>query len=111
MKIQNRASQSQSDELSVHAQYQLRAGQQCRIEIRFSEADRVCRSVKIRVATVAKPKVARPPKTFAAGFDLNGSRTVLRSLELPRPLPRPSRKVRKPIDWRVCGEQDLPAEG
>jgi len=106
MKIRNRLSPPKLDGLSIHAQYERRAGQQCRIEIHFPEADHVWRSVKIHVATIAASKVARPLKIFVSGFNLNGSRTVLHSLELPAPLPRPSRKVQKRVDWRVCGDQD-----
>jgi hypothetical protein len=106
MKIRNGRSQPKTDGLSIHAKYERRAGQQCRIDIHFPEADLVWRSVKIRAAAIATSKVARPLKVLVTGFNLVGSRTVLRRLELPAHLPRPYRKVHKRIDWRVCGEQD-----
>jgi len=111
MKIRNGLSQPKSGGLPIHARYEHRTGQQCRIEIHFPKADHAWRSVKIRVAAIATSKIARPLKVFVAGSHLNESRTVLRSVELAAPLPRPYKQVREPIDWRVCGDQDpQPAE-
>jgi hypothetical protein len=78
------------------------------MKICYSETDDFCRPVKIRASAISK--AARSPQYFAAGFMLNEPRSLMRSLESPLPLPRPARKLREPIDWRICGEQDMNLE-
>ena len=111
MKFRTSLLQPESNVLANHAQRGARAAEQCRIEIRFSEADNFCRLVKIRVKAYPTSKAARPPQIFATGFSLDKPHTVVRSLEPPLLPRRPSGKVREPIDWRTCGDQDSqPAE-
>jgi hypothetical protein len=68
------------------------------IKVNFSEADNTSRRVKIRAAVPRTPKAARVPEFFPAGLTFRRLR-ILRTVELPRALPGPARKMREPIDW------------
>jgi len=109
MKSQIRIFQPRLNGLAISAK-RPRVSQRFRIEIDCSQSDDFSRPVKIRVAANPASKAARSPRFFAAGFSLNEPRPVLRILEPPPSLSRPVRKVREPIDWRICGEQDEQGE-
>ena len=106
MKFRTGPFQTKLNVWANQAQRRCRVTQRRRIEIRFSEADYFCQPVKIRAAATPTSKAARPRRIFAAGFNLDKPQTIVRTLERPLPLPRPAGKVREPIDWRICGDQD-----
>jgi hypothetical protein len=81
-----------------------------KIKIGVSEPDHFCRRVRIHVKAISAGGAARSPHFFRAGFTLNECRPVMRCLEPPAPPPRPARKLCEPIDWRICGDHDVPPD-
>ena len=98
--------QSRSYISPLRAQRRLSFSPAFTLKIRYSERDLSPRSVKIHVKTGPFRKTARLPMVLVPGFTLHQARAILRTLESPLPLFGPARKVREPIDWRICGDQD-----